>query len=31
MAADNKLILLDEGELIIADATSEKYTERASA
>lgn len=31
MAADNKLIILDKGELIIADATPEKYTERARA
>lgn len=31
MAADNKLILLDQGELIIADATPEKYTGRARA
>ena len=29
MAADNQLIILDKGELIIADATPEKYTERA--
>lgn len=31
MAADNKLIILDKGELIIADATPEKYIERARA
>jgi len=31
MAADNKLIILDKGEIIIADATPEKYTERARA
>ena len=31
MAADNKLIILDKGELIIAEATPEKYTERARA
>ncbi len=31
MAADNKLIVLDKGELIIADSTPEKYTERARA
>jgi outer membrane protein assembly factor BamB len=31
MAADNKVIILDKGELIIADATPEKFTERARA
>jgi outer membrane protein assembly factor BamB len=31
MAADNQLIILDKGELIIADATPDKYTERARA
>jgi outer membrane protein assembly factor BamB len=31
MAADGKLVILDKGELIIAEATPEKYTERARA
>ena len=31
MAADNHLIILDKGELIVADAAPEKYTERARA
>ena len=31
MAADGKLIILDKGELIIANATPEKYEERARA
>jgi outer membrane protein assembly factor BamB len=31
MAADNKLIILDKGELIIAAATPSKYTERSRA
>ena len=31
IAADGKLIILDKGELIIADATPEKYQERARA
>ena len=31
MAGDNKLIILDKGDLIIADASPEKYVERARA